>query len=91
MLEVLLTRPSGHTTHPQPPIPMKNTLKFVAALALVGFCFTANAQEGEKMAKKEGKMEKKEGKDMKEHGMKKEGKMVKEDGKMVKDEKKAKM
>ena len=41
---------------------MKTTLKFAAALALLGCCLGANAQEGEKMAKKESKMEMKEDK-----------------------------
>ena len=67
---------------------MNTPLKFAAALALVGLCLSANAQEGEKMApKKDAKMEKKEGKMMKHDGMKHEGKMEKKDGKMMKDDK----
>ena len=67
---------------------MNTPLKFAAALALVGFCLRANAQEGEKMAaKKDAKMEKKEGKMTKHDGMKQDGKMLKGDGKMMKDDK----
>ncbi len=72
---------------------MNTPLKFAAALALVGFCLSANAQEGEKMAaKKDDKMEKKEGKMTKHDGMKHDGKTMKHDGmkhdgKMMKDDK----
>ena len=54
---------------------MSKYLKFAATLALVGFCFSANAQEGEKMAKKESKMTKHDAKMHK--GMKHDRKMQK--------------
>ncbi len=76
---------------------MKTTLKFAAALALLGFCLSANAQEGGKMAKKDGKMMKHDAKmhkaGAKHEAMKMEGKKeeAKESKKMEKMEEKGKM
>ena len=41
---------------------MNTALKVAAALALLGCCLSANAQEGDKMAKKEARMEMKDDK-----------------------------
>ena len=85
---------------------MQTPLKFAAALALLGFCLTANAQEGGKMATKESKMTRHDAKmhkgmkhdarmekGTKPAGMKMEGKKeeAKEGQKMEKMEEKGKM
>ena len=62
---------------------MKNSLKFAAALALIGFCFSANAQ-GTKPVVKDAKMETKTEEKMETKKMEmKEDKMVAKGGKKM--------